>query len=162
MRNLSFHTESYSFMNYAEMNEEEQRIIWELRNHPSVARWMVNSGTIEYDIHLSFINKLKTQTDKDYFIIKDKDNNIIGSINIDYTETPYPERGIFINPDFFHKNHAYNSMKEFYRHAHFNWGIKGIFTKVKIDNVGSNRLEEKLGASLTRTQSGYNFYYKVF
>lgn len=144
------------------MTEEETRKIWELRNHPLVAKWMVNTAPIDYKSHLNFIERLKSLTDKDYFIIKDKVNNIIGSVNINFTESPYPERGIFINPNFFHKNHAYNSMKEFYGHARSHWGIKGILTKVKIDNVGSNRLEEKLGANLKHTGNGYNFFHLVF
>lgn len=129
-----------------------------MRNHPLVAKWMVNSEEIPFEEHQRFISSLSTKTEKDYFIIKDFSSNIIGSVNIDYTETPYPERGIFINPLFFHQNHAFNSLKEFYEHAKSEWGIPGIMTKVKIDNIGSNRLEEKLGAQQSLTKEGYNIY----
>lgn len=140
------------------MSEAESKIIWELRNHPLVCKWMVNNVAIPYTGHKKFLANLSHNIDKDYFIIKDMSSNIIGSVNIDYTVTPYPERGIFINPRFFHCNHAYNSMKEFYGHANSEWGLSGIMTKVKTNNIGSNRLEEKLGARLYKTEEGYNFY----
>ena len=53
-------------------------------------------------------------------------------------------------------------MKEFYHYANENWGIKGIMTRVKVNNVGSNRLEDKLGANLVGTEGNYNFYHLIF
>ena len=158
MRHHGFETPSYRFINYVEMTDNDSRTIWELRNHPLVSIRMVNNEIIPYYNHQKFISGLAGNTDKDYFVIKDKNLNIIGSVNIDYSESPYPERGIFINPAFFNNGHAYNSMKEFYEYANSRWGLPGIMTKVKIDNAGSNRLEEKLGALLYEIKDGYNFY----
>ena len=162
MRNSGFKTLSYFFINYVEMSEEDSRKIWELRNHPLVAKWMVHPEEIPYAEHKKFIVRLSLLKDKDYYLIKDLSSNIIGSVNIDYTETPYPERGIYINPEFFHQNHAFNSLREFYRYANSVWGVSGIMTRVKTDNIGSNRLEEKLGAKLVFTEEGYNFYNLCF
>lgn len=162
MRNPGFRTSSYIFVNYAEMSEEESKIIWELRNHPHVSKWMVHPEAIPYPEHKRFVASLSANRNKDYYLIKDLSSNIIGSVNIDYGGLPYPERGIFINPEFFHQSHAYNSLREFYHYANSEWGIPGILTRVKTDNTGSNRLEEKLGASLTATRDGYNFYNLCF
>lgn len=162
MRHPGFQTLTYNFINYAEMGDKDSKMIWELRNRPLVAKWMVNSAFIPYADHIKFINQLITNSDKDYYLVKDYFSNIIGSVNIDYTTVPYPERGIFINPKFFHQNHAYNSMQEFYRYIRTMWNVDGILTKVKIDNYASNRLEDKLGAELFETKKGYNIYHLSF
>lgn len=162
MRHHGFQTQSYIFINYVEMSEADSKSIWEMRNDPSVSKWMVNSEAIPYNEHQKFIDGLSGNKEKDYFIIKDLASNIIGSVNLDYRETPYPERGIFINPRFFHQNHAYNSMKEFYQYAESEWGIPGIMTKVKVDNTGSNRLEHKLGSEFSHNKEGYNIYHLSF
>lgn len=162
MRHQTFRTDSYEFTNYAEMTDLESREIWEMRNHPEVARWMVNTNQIPWEDHRKFVENLRRRDDKDYFLIKDFSGNIVGSVNIDYPDKGYSERGIFINPKCFHRNHAFLSLTEFYRHAGKTWGIKGIETKVKTDNAPSNRLEEKLHACLHRTVEGYNIYQLTF
>lgn len=158
MKNHSFRTNSYKFINYALINEADSRRIWEIRNNPEVAQWMVNPDPIPLESHFKFIESLKENTLKDYFIIKDIEDNLIGSVNISYSPDGYSERGIFINPTFFHKNHAYRTMTEFYEYAKQNWDIKGITTRVKKNNIASNKLEEKLGASVISVVGSYNHY----
>ena len=162
MKHQSFRTNSYMFTNYVEMNELDSRKIWEMRNHPEVAHWMINTDQIPWDDHRKFVENLRRREDKDYFLIKNFSGEIVGSININYPEKGYPERGIFINPECFHRNHAFLSLTEFYSHVKEHWGIKGIETRVKPDNAASNRLEEKLKASLHRTIEGYNIYRLTF
>lgn len=140
------------------MNEEESVKIWNLRNLDKVSSWMVNPDSIPWNDHCGFIESLKINDHKDYFIIENFDSEIIGSVNIDYSENGISERGIFINPDFFHQNHAYRSMIEFYEYAKDNFDIVRIITKVKIDNIASNKLESKLSAKLIETKEGYNIY----
>lgn len=158
MRHGSFDTASYHFINYAEMGEDESRGIWMLRNDPAVTVWMVNGDEIPFEAHCMFVASLRDRSDKDYFIIKDKDSRIIGSVNLDYSDSGMSERGLFINPLFHRQGHAHRTMLEFYGRAKESWGIRRIKTKVKIGNGASNSLERKLGATLVREDNGYNVY----
>lgn len=140
------------------MISEDSEEIWRIRNNCAVRKWMVNTDIIPFESHKQFVEFLKQRADKDYFLIKNERGDIIGSVNIDYPEDNVSERGLFINPLFHKKGHASRSMKEFYTHAHNNWGIKKIKTKVKKDNEASNSLEMKLGAFQIEEENGYNVY----
>lgn len=155
----SFLTDTYKFINYCEMSLQDCKEIWQLRNHPDVRKWMINEETIPLENHLAFIERLKSDSAKDYFIIKDRAGNIIGSVNITYTESGISERGLFINPRFWGQGHAGRSMKEFYGKMRDLANVTGIETLVKVDNDASNGLEQKLGAQLEKTCDGYNHYY---
>lgn len=158
MRHPSFNTPTYKFVNYCEMSRQDSQIIFELRNNPFVSIWMVDDDYISLEQHSKFLASLTDRDDKDYFIIKNDSNEIIGSVNIDYCDMGISERGIYIDPERQGHGHAFKAIKEFYQHARNNWGIKAIKTKVKVDNVPSNALERKLGARLMVTSAGYNGY----
>lgn len=158
MRNGSFNTETYHFINYSEMSEDDSREIFDLRNHHDVSRWMVNDQEISWDVHKRFVNSLRSRIDKDYFIVKDNDGMIVGSVNIDYSENGISERGIFIAPNRHHKGHAFCVLKEFYSHVKLYFSVSTILTKVKSDNVASLRLEEKLGSKFSKEYDGYKTF----
>lgn len=153
----SFDTSCYRFINYNEMSEDDNRKIWELRNHPSVRRWMVNDSFIPWESHKQFVSGLKNDESRSYFIIRDMEGDLIGSVNITGQGQDLVERGIYINPLHWHKGHAVKAMSEFYHYLK-NKGVKGIWTRVKIDNYASNALERRLKAVLLETREGYNFY----
>lgn len=115
MRHQSFTTKSYQFINYSEMSDSDSKSVWEIRNDIFISAWMVNDKAISYKEHTEFIDSLRHNLDKDYYVVKDFDNNIIGSVNITYTDLGISERGIYINPDFWGKGHAYACLVEFYR-----------------------------------------------
>lgn len=140
------------------MPESDSEKIWKLRNHPFIATWMINDNEISFSEHKRFIKNLKQNPNKDYYLIKDFDDNIIGSVNITYTDFGISERGIFINPDNWGKGHAYKCLTEFYNHIKNNHEVKIIRTVVKIDNDASNSLEKKLGSELIGTDNVYNTY----
>lgn len=154
-----FLSDTYKFINYCELSLHDCKEIWQLRNHPDVRKWMINDVPIPLENHLAFIERLKSDSAKDYFIIKDTDSNIIGSVNISYTESGISERGLFINPQYWGKGHAARSMKEFYGKMRDLANVTGIETVVKVDNAASNGLEQKLGAQLEKTCDGYNHYF---
>ena len=153
-----FVTHNYRFINYKELNEEDSRLVWKLRNEPGVTQWMVNDSFIPWESHRRFVESLKTDKDRDYFIIRDVEDRLIGSVNILRFEEGLVERGIYINPVYWNKGHAGKSMMEFYAYLKTQ-GIKGIITKVKINNLASIALEEKLKSRLTDIKEGYNFYF---
>lgn len=153
----SFHTLSYHFINYINLNEADIKAILEIRNQDAIKIWMVNTQPIGLQQHLDFIKNLQQDSTKKYFAIKDKENNLIGSVNVHFLENNIVERGIFINPLFQKKGHAEKSILEFYSYLS-QMGITKVFTRVKENNVSSNSLEKKLGATLVESKEGYNFY----
>lgn len=140
------------------MSDADSLNMFELRNSPDISLWMVNDKEISHDEHEAFINSLKSRTDKDYFVVKDNDNEIIGSVNIDYTESGVSERGIFIVPGQHNKGHALRVLTEFYRHARRYFSVNTILTHVKSENAASLRLEEKLGATFEKEEDGYKSF----
>lgn len=86
-------------LNFTELPERDVRYVLEMRNHPEIKKWMVNQEDITQAQHLSFIEALKTDNSKHYFLVKQADM-IIGSVNftkinqIDGTA----ELGLYANP----------------------------------------------------------------
>lgn len=144
------------------MSEIDSREVFELRNDVRVSKWMVNDKVISWEEHKGFIDNLRSRTDKDYYIVKNSDNEIIGSVNIDYSDNGISERGIFIAPSQHNKGHALRLLSEFYSHARQFFEVKAIFTKVKADNVASLRLEEKLGSQFLKEEGGYKTFILKF
>lgn len=139
------------------MMADDSKAVWQLRNHPDVAKWMVNDTFIPFENHARFVENLKSDSSKDYFIIKDNEGNIIGSVNAIYLDNHLAERGIYVNPQFQGRGHAFKTLMEFYEELKSN-AIRRVITRVKTDNLASNNLERKLGATLTECRDGYNFY----
>lgn len=158
MRHSDIQTQSYCFVNYCNMTEKENEKIWNIRNNTLISVWMINNKWITHSEHDMFINSLRSKMSKDYFLIKNFDGNIIGSVNFTYLNDGIVERGIFINPKFWGKNHAYLSLSELYSYINKHWSIKRIITQVKVDNAASNALERKLGGQIFKSEDGYNYY----
>lgn len=152
-----FSTDHYQFINYNECSRADLLEIREIRNLPEVRARMVDEMEISLEQHLKFLESLKHNTSKDYFIIKDHAGHLIGSVNLTYLPDQVAERGLFINPSHFRQGHAFRTMKELYSRI-AQTGIKSVFTKVKTDNNPSNNLEKKLGAELISSEGGYNNY----
>ena len=63
-----------------------------------INKWMHNSSDISKNTHLAFINRLKGDMSRFYFLVK-RQGKIIGSINFtDIVRPHYVELGIYTNP----------------------------------------------------------------
>ena len=69
-----------------------------MRNHPDINKWMHNSSDISKNTHLVFIDGLKGDTSRFYFLVKQQ-GKIIGTINFTNIVRPhYVKLGIYTNP----------------------------------------------------------------
>ena len=87
------------FDNFTSLSVEEAKEVLEWRNNDLVRRQMFTNEIISLEKHLSFIESLKTSSDKLYFRIKWK-NKSIGVL--DYYDTIKGTKimGLYLNPEF--------------------------------------------------------------
>jgi UDP-4-amino-4,6-dideoxy-N-acetyl-beta-L-altrosamine N-acetyltransferase len=78
------------------LSKDDQLLVLKWRNDDKIRKWMYNKDIIEEIDHIDFINNLKYNKDKKYFlvILKDKKIGVIYFTDIDY------EFGIYSNPNF--------------------------------------------------------------
>jgi len=84
-------------INFIDLSLEEKEMILEWRNNPSIKKWMYTQEDIPLDNHLEFINSLKMDKDKLYFLVKKDDENIgvIDFIGLTKDEVYF---GLYANP----------------------------------------------------------------
>ncbi len=84
--------------NYVSLDVEEKILALDMRNHPDIKKWMHNLNYISKQTHLEFVNGLKGDTSRYYFLVKQQ-NRVLGSINFSNINRPNSaEFGIYINP----------------------------------------------------------------
>ena len=84
--------------NYTNLNHNDISLVLQMRNHEKIRTWMYRQNPILEEGHLGFIANLETDTEKRYFLVKQKDT-VIGSIN--FSNIRYGSSvdfGIYINP----------------------------------------------------------------
>lgn len=72
---------SYRFVNYRELTENEKRQVWIIRNLPDIRIWMANPDLTKWSQHLHFLDSLINRPYINHYLVYDKFNNIIGSVN---------------------------------------------------------------------------------
>lgn len=156
----SFETDNFIFVDFTEMDEAMSAKVWECRNHPLVRKNMVNSNLITLEEHNNFLNYLKNNDNKKYYYVtgKKEGGNFIGSINIIYESQNTVERGIYLHPDYFGRGISKKLTIEFYNYLHSNLGISTIKTKVKKNNIPSNKLDKSLGAEIIGEDEEYLYW----
>lgn len=91
--------ENIEFKNFTNLNQDEIGMILQWRNCDDVRKWMYNSGIISLQEHKKFIESLKNNIEKKYFLIC-QNNSYIGVIYLtDITnENNSAELGLYTNP----------------------------------------------------------------
>ncbi len=83
----------YENINFIDLNEKQIRLVLSWRNNPVIKKWMFTKDDISFEAHLDFIESLKTNNQKDYFLVKQKDE-YLGVIDLNGSFL-----GIYANPD---------------------------------------------------------------
>lgn len=86
-------------VNFTELSETDACFVLKMRNHPEIKKWMYNQEEITEAQHSNFIEMLKTNSTKNYFLVKQSDL-IIGTIN--FTKIDRVKKtadfGLYTNP----------------------------------------------------------------
>jgi len=120
--------------NYVNLNKNDKALVLSMRNHPEIKKWMHNQDSILDVAHFEFIESLKIQTDRRYFLVK-QSSNIIGSIN--FSEINFENSvdfGIYTNPFFQIKGAGRLLESAASQYAFIELGVKKIKLEVYSDN----------------------------
>ncbi len=71
--------ETIKFINFIDLTADQKKVLLDLRNHPEVRKWMYNSNLISLENHLIYIDSLKDEETKKYFLVE-TDKQTIGVI----------------------------------------------------------------------------------
>jgi UDP-2,4-diacetamido-2,4,6-trideoxy-beta-L-altropyranose hydrolase/UDP-4-amino-4,6-dideoxy-N-acetyl-beta-L-altrosamine N-acetyltransferase len=138
--------------NYINLNMNEKILTLNMRNHPNIRKWMYNQKSISKKDHFGFIENLKTEIDRRYFLVKQQ-GNIIGSINfskINFHNSV--ELGIYTNP-FIHLKGSGSLLEAVASQYAFNeLGLNKIKLEVFLDNERAINFYNKCGFKLVNTR----------
>lgn len=130
------------FENYITLKECEQKEILKYRNSESVKSNLYNQHTISLQEHFAFLDSLKRNFKKQYFLIRFH-SQIIGSINFSLKNNEEVEFGFFANPKFGGVGRVLEQISLFYA---FNiLGAKKLCLEVFCSNKQVINLHKKFG-----------------
>lgn len=172
----NFNTDSFRFVNYVNLTEEQSRAIWEGRNHPDVRQWMDNPEPFTWKSHLSYVESLKQKDDRSYWAVI-HDNGIIGSMCLNpivkNSHPPYfskemgffngewAETGMFMLPMYIGKGYGTKMKKEFIDYILLNTGIEILLLKTLRNNDRVIKLNETLGYNIINKDDIYVYMLKT-
>jgi UDP-2,4-diacetamido-2,4,6-trideoxy-beta-L-altropyranose hydrolase/UDP-4-amino-4,6-dideoxy-N-acetyl-beta-L-altrosamine N-acetyltransferase len=139
--------------NYVNLNENDKMYVLNMRNHPEIKKWMYNQDSILEEDHFDFIKNLEIDTEKRYFLVKQK-SSIIGSINfskINFDNSV--ELGIYTNPLI--KLKSFGSLLESAasQYAFAELGVRKIRLEVLFNNKRAINFYNKRGFKPILTKS---------
>lgn len=147
---------SYSFENFTSLNPDEKELVWKWRNHEAIRKWMYNTTVIPYESHLTFIENLKTDIVKTYFLVK-RNAVPIGVISITLVEDGVVDLGFYLGPEHHHKKMSvefyYHAMEYLFEVLH----LSKVIGYVHIENNATLSLNELFGyvrQKVNQTENG--------
>lgn len=153
-----FNTAGFRFISYPLLDaglSEEMRCG---RNEAEVRRWSVNQEEISAATHGSFVDSLRERDDRLYYAVLTHAGEVVGSVNLSLSGDNRAERGIWIAAAMRGKGYARKVLEEFYTFIHRSLDIDIVETQVRLGNLGSHRLEHRLGAREMRRDKYYVYY----
>ncbi len=88
-----------TLLSFTDASKEELLCVLKMRNHTEIKKWMYNQENISEHQHFNFVEKLKSDENKKYFIVQQNENTV-GSVNftnIDSAESA-ADFGLYANP----------------------------------------------------------------
>jgi len=137
-----------NLINYVNMNRYEQSYVLKMRNEHSVKRWMYSQQDISDQEHYNFIQKLNTNREALYFLVKFK-STIVGSINFsNILANDSVHFGLFTNPFADLKGAGRILEAAGMEYAHSVLGIERLKLEVFSDNIRAINFYKKCGFRL--------------
>ena len=88
-----------SLTNFIDLSDNNKLMVLDWRNNVDVRKWMYNSDIISKEEHLVFIDTLKTNKTKQYYLVSYKENSIGVMYFTDIDSTSKTAKfGIYSNP----------------------------------------------------------------
>ncbi len=125
---------------FTKLTYDEKVNILSWRNYPDIKKWMFNKDTIKLKEHLDYIDTLKRNKDKKYFLVKyyGRDIGVIDFINIDNYKA---EVGLYARPML--KGIGSTLMQKIIEYGFEKLNLKKLVAKVYKENVVAINLYKK-------------------
>lgn len=135
--------------NFTDLDDEKKLTILSWRNDPNIRIWMYDDSIIEKDSHLKFIENLKNNETKQYFLVSDQNQDIGVIYFIDIT-TESAEFGIYSNPNV--KNVGKTLMETIINYGFHTLKVKKLKAEVFENNIKAISLYNRFNFKQTNTQ----------
>ncbi len=119
---------------------------------------MVHTEPILWESHLKFVDSLSVQYKKIYMAVY-REEQLLGSVNIEYSSATHLERGLFILPEFWGNGDAVlieNTLSEFLQEQQ----VTSVMAKVLRSNSRSLHFHLKLGYRQISNDDEYDYLIK--
>lgn len=147
----------YTLVNYIQVSTELRLLVLEWRNQYEVRRWMLNTDVISIDVHLSFIEKLKKQHDRCYWVVFE-DQKPIGTINLTKIDliTKSAELGYYMAPEFIGSGDGFIFAYNAFLFAFEVIQIEKLYGIVNVRNKPAYLLADFFGCTFSDTEQNEN------
>jgi UDP-4-amino-4,6-dideoxy-N-acetyl-beta-L-altrosamine N-acetyltransferase len=117
--------------NFTELTHEEKLLVLNWRNNSNIRQYMHNQEIISLENHLKFIEKLKTDKTKEYFLVSD-----LGVIDFQRIDGGFAEIGLYSNPEKF-------GIGKILMEKILQFPYKHLYLEVFSDNIKAIKLYKK-------------------
>ena len=124
-------THSITLHDFTDISDKKKLMVLNWRNNLNIRHWMYHFDTISTDEHLSFIESLKTDQTKQYYLVL-QDNNPIGVIYFTNMQDRCAEFGLYANPHL--RGNGKTLMKTICQYAFTNLKLNKLYAEVFKDN----------------------------
>lgn len=152
-----FEAGGYTFTSYTLLDRDIHLKVLEERNEPALRELMVNTGEIPEVDHFRFVESLKTDRDRQYYLVSDS-SGMVASVNVEWLDNGVVERGIWVARNARGKGHAKRLLRALYDYLRDNFGVSEVVSCVKPVNAASLALEHSLGAVETGADSQFKHF----
>lgn len=90
--------DNYLLKSFVDLSLEEKKMVLSWRNNPNIKKWMYTNDDITLDNHLKFIDSLKENDLKKYFLVMNNEQ-YIGVIDFTDISEKSLKMGLYSNPD---------------------------------------------------------------
>jgi UDP-4-amino-4,6-dideoxy-N-acetyl-beta-L-altrosamine N-acetyltransferase len=143
-------TELYKFINFINLNDDEKLIVFGWRNNESVRKWMYSDDPISLDTHFKFIESLKSDESRSFFLVK-RGNKYVGVYSLVNKKNHSGEGGFYLSPDLKDENLSVEFCYYTFSFLFEKQRIEKIFGYALVDNKNANALNRLFGFSQLET-----------
>jgi UDP-4-amino-4,6-dideoxy-N-acetyl-beta-L-altrosamine N-acetyltransferase len=97
----SYKLDNMEIISYSELSDKEKELILIWRNDDRIRKWSFNNKLISDDEHKCFLNNLKINYNKAYWLVKNNDGTYMGVFNLSEFDSKNNSAylGTALNPD---------------------------------------------------------------
>ena len=132
-------------------------MVLQWRNTDSIRKWMKNQDKINEADHIKFVDSLKSNRDRHYFLVRENGEDI-GTVNITYLDSCRAEGGLLKKPEV--TRAVGTSLLNALEREATKHGFEEVLLEVHATNSRAIRLYRRMGYNLYEVRDGYHIFLK--